>query len=294
MKRDITAKDSSSMFVIGFLLCQSLVLIANIIAIIIYSTQGIDISTVEMFFNSAVGYLICSIMLNLGMSLCYIYGKRHYNSSTPSKVSWKKCLIYAAIGLSSFLVLYPIISCIDFALISWGINYPTITYEYTTTNYIISLFSLVLFPAVCEELLFRGLIFSGLRKYSKWLSIILSSIMFAIFHMSIYQSIYPLLFGILLSSIMYRENNIIYCIIAHAINNFTSLTLSYLNVSLIFNHWTYILLAVVLCSVWLYVVIRSINKIHSTKSSLTKSEITYIITSLAIMTILWIITISIN
>lgn len=294
MKQDLTAKESSCIFVIGFLLCQILVLLANIIGIVICASQGLDTSTIELFFNSAVGYLICASLLDLGMIICYIYSKNHYNMTSTTKPSIKKCILYAFVGLLSFLALYPIVSCIDTLIASWGFTYPNTTYPYTTVNYFISIISLVILPAVCEELLFRGVIFSGLKRYGKWLSIIITSLMFAIFHMSIYQTIYPILFGILLAGIMYKEDNIIYCIIAHAINNFTSLTLSYLNVSLIFNHWTYILLAIFLCISWLIITILFINRNKSSKTKLSKTEATFLSVSFTIMLILWLITISIR
>ena len=294
MKKELTAKESSSIFVIGFFVCQVLVLIANLIGIIIGTSLGYDTTSIELFFNTAVGYLICAIALDLGMVLCFIYSKKRYEFKPIAKPTFKKVVIYILIGIASFLALYPIITCVDSLISSWGITYQEPPYAYTTVNYLISILSLVIFPAVCEELLFRGIIYSGFSRYGKWIAITLSSVMFAIFHMSIYQTIYPILFGLLLGGIMHRENNIIYCIITHAINNFLSLTLSYLDISLIFNHWTYIMLAVVACAIWLTLVILYINKKPSTKTKPTKTDIGFIITSLSIMIILWIMTLFVN
>ena len=62
---------------------------------------------------------------------------------------------------------YPIVVCFDTLLIKLGITLNTLSYELTTKNYFISLISLVIAPAICEELLFRGIIFSGLKSYGK-------------------------------------------------------------------------------------------------------------------------------
>ena len=105
--------------------------------------------------------------------------------------------------------------------------------------------------AIAEELLFRGLIFKGLKKHGKSFSIIATTIMFMLFHMAIDQAIYPLLMGLLLGVIMWKEDNIIYCIAVHMTNNIMSLTISYFNIPLSFNHWTFILMAILIVLAYL-------------------------------------------
>ena len=94
--------------------------------------------------------------------------------------------------------------------------------------------------------------------------------------------------GLLLSVIMYYENNIYYCIIAHLTNNFLSLTLSYAKINLIFNHWTYILLAIILCVVFLAIVLTFTfkNNKQIEKQKLSKSNLIYLCVSLAIVFII--------
>lgn len=289
-KRTVTAKESSSVFVISFFVCQLLVVIVNAIGIIFATSMGYDTTDFQLFLNTAVGYLICAITLDLGMILCFWFCKRKYEFKTLSKPKANKIFIYALIGAVSFFSLYPIVNCIDSMLVSWGLELSTIPYNLTMSNYFISLISLCLFPAVCEELLFRGLIMQGFRRYGKWIAIIISSVMFSLFHMSIFQTIYPLLFGLFLGGIMYREENILYSITAHAINNFLSLTFSYLNISLVFNHWSYILLAIILCAIWLSVILFLIKRIPSVdRVKFTRSELAFTLTSLVIMIIMWII-----
>ncbi len=289
-KKELSINTSSSMFVASFFICQLFVLIINIFAIVIGAVLGYNTTDLELFFSTAVGYLICAMALYLGMTLCFLFCKKNYEFKTFSKPNTKKILFYSMIAIISFFALYPIIVCFDNLLIKSNIPINTIPYDLTTTNYFISLISLCLLPAVCEELLFRGVIQSGLNKCGKRISIMVTSAMFAIFHMSISQIIYPVLFGILLSGIMYKESNILYTIIMHAINNFLSLTISYFNIPLVFNHWSYILIAFVLLTVWLVFISIFIKKIHiKTQIKITKQEAIFLATSFTIMIILWII-----
>ena len=186
-------------------------------------------------------------------------------------------------------MLYPIVICADSLLIKCGISLNSIPYTLDTKNYILSIFSLVIAPAICEELLFRGLIFKGLKRHGKAFSIIITAVMFTIFHLSISQTVYPLLMGLLLSFVMYRENNIIYCILIHMINNFISLTLSYAGVSLIFNHWTYIMLAIVLAVIFISILLICILKDNKKEDPIDRSGKIFLVCSLIIMSIIWLL-----
>ena len=166
----------------------------------------------------------------------------------------------------------------------------TIPFKLNTKNYLILITPLTILPAICEELLFRGLIFKGFKKHGKIFSITISALMFSIFHMAISQTVYPILIGLLFGVIMFYENNIYYCIVMHFINNFLALTLSYLKISLVFNHWTYIILAIILFIAFLcttlYFILRNDKKIEKEPID-TKNKI-YLAISLGVMILFWI------
>ena len=287
----LTIKDSSLAFFAGFIICQIMIVAVSVIGLIIVKSINIDISQFELFFNTGIGYFILTLVLNATLLVMFFFFNKGKNNTITTKVKLNKILLYLAIAIISFVLLYPIVITFDSLLVKLGITPNTIPYELNTQNYIISIFSLVILPAICEELLFRGIIFKGLKKYGKILSITITGIMFALFHMSISQTIYPLLMGIMLSVIMYYENNIYYCILVHMVNNFISLTLSFLNISLVFNHWTYILLAIFLLIVFISTVGYFIFKNHkkAEKQPMTNNDKIYLIGSLGIMLLLWII-----
>lgn len=290
-EKKLTVKDSSISFIVSFWLCQLGVIVATCLTYIFFKIFNIDTSNFLVFFNTATGYLISSIALDFVIVLVFLFFNKGKTNKITSKLSIKKILMYSLIAVCSFLCLYPLVVCIDSLLIKCGISLSTLPYELTTKNYFISLISLVLAPAVCEELLFRGIIFSGLKSHGKIFSVSITAVMFCLFHMSISQTVYPLLMGLLLSVIMYYENNIYYCILVHGLNNFLSLTLSYFKINLVFNHWTYILLAIVLAIIFISIVIYFIIKKNKQeeKVPVEKSNKIYLFAILAIMSVMWLI-----
>lgn len=86
----------------------------------------------------------------------------------------------------------------------------------------ITLLIVALLPAVCEELLFRGLIFSSLQGSVKTsLAIFLTGFMFALYHMDFIRLAPTLILGILFTLALYRTGSILIPITMHFINNST-------------------------------------------------------------------------
>ncbi len=74
---------------------------------------------------------------------------------------------------------------------------------------------------VIEELIFRGLILYGLLKnYKPHTAIIVSAVLFSLFHLNPWQIPATLVLGLLLGWIMFRTKNILLAIAGHSLNNF--------------------------------------------------------------------------
>lgn len=85
-------------------------------------------------------------------------------------------------------------------------------------------------PAVLEELIFRGMILQGLRKFGSWPAILISAGLFALMHASAIQLVYTFLFGIVLALVVIKTGSILSSMICHFTANGLSLVLSYINV----------------------------------------------------------------
>jgi membrane protease YdiL (CAAX protease family) len=75
-------------------------------------------------------------------------------------------------------------------------------------------------PAVCEEALFRGFLFSSLRqRVPAWALIALTAVGFGFFHLSIYRMLGTTLLGALMGWLVYKGGSIFPSMLFHALNN---------------------------------------------------------------------------
>ena len=91
-------------------------------------------------------------------------------------------------------------------------------------------FACAVTPAVCEEIVFRGFILSGLRRFGQWPAIVISSLLFALLHPSIYQFVPTFLLGMLLGWMVWVSGSIVCSIITHAVSNGVIATLFHLSI----------------------------------------------------------------
>jgi membrane protease YdiL (CAAX protease family) len=81
-------------------------------------------------------------------------------------------------------------------------------------------YKVVLVAPIVEETLFRGIIMYGLmRNYKSWYAILLSGILFSLFHLNPWQMTYTFFLGLLLGWLMVRTKSLPLTILVHSINN---------------------------------------------------------------------------
>jgi membrane protease YdiL (CAAX protease family) len=89
----------------------------------------------------------------------------------------------------------------------------------------IAAFALV--PAVCEEILFRGVLARALGRHLPLAgAAAISALVFAAYHVSIVQALPTLTLGFLLAVIAIRADSVLPTIVAHALNNTMAITMS--------------------------------------------------------------------
>ena len=86
---------------------------------------------------------------------------------------------------------------------------------------VVGIIGLAFFGPLLEEVLFRGAIQGALMRYfgRPWPAIILSALVFGIFHMNPIQIVYATLLGIVLGWIYYRTGSLLSVIVGHVLNN---------------------------------------------------------------------------
>jgi membrane protease YdiL (CAAX protease family) len=97
-------------------------------------------------------------------------------------------------------------------------------------DYLIALLVLALFPAIFEEMLFRGglqQVMVGLTK-NKWAGIIITSVLFSAIHISYFGFLPRLALGMVLGLIFYYSKNLWLSILMHFLNNALVVTQLYI------------------------------------------------------------------
>lgn len=106
----------------------------------------------------------------------------------------------------------------------------------TPWQYILFTVSLCAFPAVAEEMFFRGVMIDSLSKVGKTACVFTVALCFSLYHGNVAQLAYQFIYGLGLGFLTIKANSIIPAIIAHFINNFAVLSLEYLNIALNLNN----------------------------------------------------------
>lgn len=163
--------------------------------------------------------------LFLGMLFMTIYlWKAGYISR--EKVTWS---IVSPGYLTLSLIMYAgVLILIDLLMsyMDWLPNLMESSFEQLQSNWL-GILSIAVFGPILEELLFRGAITRALlAKYNPRKAIIISALVFGIFHLNPVQIVSASLIGLLLGWIYYKTASLIPCILIHVANNSLSVWIS--------------------------------------------------------------------
>ena len=220
------------------------VILAQIVFLLVYSMIISAVcestgQTAEAITSSGICIYLNMILSESIFFLVYLF----YNIATQKsgfkkatrlnrKFDWKVLLIVIGLAVVSVFGFNHFVEFVNYFLTdicglktSAGIAYSIDT----PIKFIIATILMAVFPAVFEELVFRGIIFNGLReKLSPAKAIVLCTILFTIMHMSIYKTVYQVVLGAMLSIIIYYTGSIVYSMIFHFVNNFIIVLINYI------------------------------------------------------------------
>lgn len=95
-------------------------------------------------------------------------------------------------------------------------------------KYLICIVTTCITPAICEELLFRGVILSGFKKHGKRLAIVMSALIFMLMHGNAEQTVHQFIIGLVIGYIFIETGNLWIGVLIHFFNNFISVTEVYI------------------------------------------------------------------
>lgn len=92
---------------------------------------------------------------------------------------------------------------------------------------LISIFIIAVTPGICEELLNRGVMMKAYENRGTMKAVVISAILFGIFHFSILNLAGPIVLGLLIGYYVIKTNSIFAGMLAHFLNNAYSMIMMY-------------------------------------------------------------------
>ena len=94
---------------------------------------------------------------------------------------------------------------------------------------VMSIFTVAVVPAICEEILFRGVIAHALVPYGRTVAILGSALLFGLMHGNPLQIFYTSLMGVALGYVYVKTRSLCLCMLIHFVNNLISVVQSTLS-----------------------------------------------------------------
>lgn len=225
---------------------------------------------------------IVGLVVTIGGTVYYVIRRKGLSLEEIKGEPIKDFVLYIQVFLSLvglFIVIYVVDNYIQ-ALFPKSTFYNNLMGGLLGQNIVLVFIAVCIVAPIVEETLFRGIILRGLLKNTRhWIAIGLSSLLFAVFHMNIWQGITAFITGIFIGWIFYQTTSLFIAIFAHFVINFTSLVIpnSLINISGYSNNngigfqtiW-FTLIGVFLCIAGI-LLIRN-NKRYTNSNTISKSE----------------------
>ncbi len=171
-------------------------------------------ATVDMFVRIAAFYVVAAVIKNrlhrpaLDMA-----------NLAPAPFGTFALTVLGYIGI--FLLLPPIDDFLARAIPFYERSIQIAQRLYVASDVVGTLLRSSLVTPILEETLFRGIVFAGLSRHHRLsTALVVSSLIFALYHLNPAQFLGPLLSGLLFAAAYHRSASLLPCFLGHALNNF--------------------------------------------------------------------------
>lgn len=263
---------------LGFALVLAVMLISSILGISYQDAQKNVYVNAFVTLSAQLSFVIVFFLYNKKTNTNWIKA-----TGLNNKVNWINIVVCLVVSIVSIFGLNGIVSVFEELIALTGYNSNS-SLPIPLDNgwwFVVNLIGLAILPALFEELIFRGIILSGLKQYGKVAAIFGSAALFALLHGNISQFIYPFVLGIILGFVVYKTGNVLYSIIIHLCNNTIVVVLNFINeinnifVDTNYLTWKYILISIgtaLVAGVIIFVLIRFALKAKN-KNNITLDDI---------------------
>ncbi len=239
--------------------------------------------------TSSVFSYIFNILLDVSFIMTVYVVAKNKKINTIKQLKVKKApnilTIFVCLGISVVCIFgfSGVTNC--FLEVLYRIGYSPVSEDIVISNvwiYILYTITICVIPAICEEILFRGLMFTGLKKISTAVGVFGSAFIFMIIHGSPDQTVHQFLLGIVLALAFMITNNLWVSIIIHFFNNFIAVTLAFISYGqtqatsgevveiYLSQYFIYAVVSAVIAIAIIYLLFKALSSINSKK----KDELT--------------------
>lgn len=193
----------------------------NLVSILI--EELLDVNKISGSIINAFNYIAIIYTYYLG----YRIFLKKWNNNINYKIDKKYNKLCITLDIIIAIIL------IRFCWILWEYFLNFINYNQSNLDDgldFISIIYVALIAPLCEEVIMRGYVLSTLRKYGVYLSVIVSSFIFGMFHGTVSQIIPCIFIGIILSTLTLKYKSILPSIITHIITNSITILLFFINI----------------------------------------------------------------
>lgn len=184
------------------------------------------------FVNRSASFIDASISISLIIVYLILYKlmfrekvEPEVRLSKPQSTLFTIIISFGVGGVSTiWLDLFQYISTHFQTLSEQVDDFSTLYDDMEQSPYIWTLLAIAIVGPIVEEIMFRGLIYRSLEKAieTPWIPIVISGVMFGVWHGSFIQGVYTAILGIILAYYYKKTRSLFLVIMVHIINNFLS------------------------------------------------------------------------
>lgn len=224
-REKLTAIDSFICFMYSLVMPMLFSLTLEVIMIVLSYMAQVEY---EVFINQWLIKGIMYILPSLAFLCSFLYYYKRNNISFNKTIEYRKnynawsILLVIALAVVLVFGFTNFVGLVDYlyALMGYAPSGDLPIINNTVGNMLISIVLWAAIPAICEELLFRGVIFKGLLdRYKPIFAMLIGGALFMLMHGSLQQTLYQFILGFVLCLVYYLTKNIFYPMLLHFLNN---------------------------------------------------------------------------
>ncbi|MBE5735003.1 MAG: CPBP family intramembrane metalloprotease [Clostridiales bacterium] len=191
--------------------------------------NGLSDNAIDIIYSTLIE-VICLFVLPMILYcvMLKVKPRQLFNTCNFYKINFKTVIISLALGIVLYVVTIMTSTLFNGIITMFGFRSGGGSGTMTLGAYITQIFTTALLPAFCEEFLHRGMCLQGTKHIGFHKAIIISSILFGLIHLNIVQVFYAIILGVIIGYISVISKNIWPAIIVHFVNNFISITNTFL------------------------------------------------------------------